>query len=156
MVQISLKMVLKPTFLVKIERTVTQQVQIFGWCAPYFVMSQYFLVTEAIWLFDGIDTEMKKAEQQIKNPGWLPGAKMWNACKVRGSLQLPQQTLSNRLFIQATTRGRNFFSSWDHLTLFLHWKQNGSEPTVGEATAPSFPSEEIRCFPRLEIVKPIL
>lgn len=67
---------------------VIQEVQIYDWCALYFVMPEYFYCHWDIQLFDEINMGMEKAEQQINSLGWLPVAKMWNACKAKGSLQI--------------------------------------------------------------------
>ena len=88
--------------------------------------------------------EMEKAEQQIKSLEWLPVTKMWNAFKVRGSLQLPHQTLSSTLLHWNHNWGRNFFSSADYLALLLHWEQNGSSPTLGEATEVIVPAPSLK------------
>lgn len=55
--------------LIKIERMVIQEVQIYDWSAIYFLMPEYFSCRWDIQLFGEINMGMEKAEQQINSPG---------------------------------------------------------------------------------------
>lgn len=76
---------------------------------------------------------MEKTEQQIKNEGWLCGKKHEMLARSEAAFIFHTKPCLIGFCIEATTRDRNFFSSKDYLALLLHWEQNGSEPTLGEA-----------------------
>lgn len=87
--------------------------------------------------------------------------KTWNACKVRGSLHLPHQTLSNRLLHWSHNKGQKFllikrlFGPFATLGAEWIWTNPGRGYT-SYCASPSFQTEKIRCFQCPEIVKPIL
>lgn len=90
---------------------VIQQMQIYGWCALYFVMFESFscywdnLIIWWNWYGGG------KSRAQ--------GSFQWQKCEMLARLEVAFSfhTKPCLIGIQATTRGRNFFSSCDYLAL---------------------------------------